>query len=435
MKTEEECPLAEVDKRLSDVHTLWHRTNDSYFEPEEFRINLNALIQTARTVTFILQSNKSKIPDFDNWYSAQQDIMKANHIMKWLVAARNEVEKQGDLSTQSLINVSIVASHLDEFPSVELEVDLFDGIDDLFQKIPNAVLKKQVLKHGMLKVERKWVHDKLPDMELMEALAHCFGCLANVVSAAHEQMGLITSESREQSRYEHLDGRPPCMENTDEFHTINIQLSSGARMTMHRESIELDSIKAAEVVAEMYGDLPVSTDEGKTEFEKTCYYFFQIARALIEKDGYHQPMTFLVLEDQSVRPMVTPAADRQEKYMLSRAIAGEVKKKGAIAVITVNEVWRSQAPLPPFQYPVDQPDRTEAISLVGISKDGEIISLSAQMNRQKSLYRRMRKKMEKITVEETVRHDSGSLFFLAPVFEVWGIDPTNQKFFTDDDST
>ena len=61
------CPLAPVDRRLDDAHRLWHQAEQSYFDPEEFRLAAQNTIQTLRTVTFILQSNKRMVPDFDAW--------------------------------------------------------------------------------------------------------------------------------------------------------------------------------------------------------------------------------------------------------------------------------------------------------------------------------------------------------------------------------
>lgn len=72
MKTHPErstaCPLAAVDKRLSDAHRLWHQADRDYFDPDGFRLAAQNTIQTLRTVTFILQKNKRVVPEFEGWY-------------------------------------------------------------------------------------------------------------------------------------------------------------------------------------------------------------------------------------------------------------------------------------------------------------------------------------------------------------------------------
>ena len=61
---EEACPLAAVDRRLEDAHELWHQAENSYFDPNAFRLAAQNTVQTLRTVTFILQNHKHIIPSF-----------------------------------------------------------------------------------------------------------------------------------------------------------------------------------------------------------------------------------------------------------------------------------------------------------------------------------------------------------------------------------
>lgn len=56
------------EKRLSDLSHILQSCAHTYFEPDLFRRNTNQFLQTARTVTFIIQKNKATIRDFDRWY-------------------------------------------------------------------------------------------------------------------------------------------------------------------------------------------------------------------------------------------------------------------------------------------------------------------------------------------------------------------------------
>jgi hypothetical protein len=53
--TGSECPIPNAHRRLEEAHRLWHRAAESYDDPDEFRTNLNALLQALRSVTFVLQ--------------------------------------------------------------------------------------------------------------------------------------------------------------------------------------------------------------------------------------------------------------------------------------------------------------------------------------------------------------------------------------------
>lgn len=430
------CPLADVEQRLSDVHRLWHRANSSYFDPDEFRVDLNTLIQMSRTVTFILQKNKAKIPNFDNWYGAHQEQMKADATMRWLVDARNEIEKEGDLTTMSVIRTEIVASHLNEFPSEQVEAHLFDNVDKLFGKVPRFALKAQVLKHGFLEIQRKWVHSKLPNMELLEAIAHCYGVMSKIVADAHKQMQLpvpIISGLEECNETQHIDGRLPCMNSPAEIRTLRVHLADGSRLSMEKRSVEFDFSETKERMIQRYGGLPSATTKGDSTFEKRCYDFFNIGRLLIEKDYYHDPITLLLRGEDECRPMLTPTRDRQEKYLMSRAIADEVRTMGADAVISIGEVWQTEL-LPQFEYPTDQKQKKEALVLTGVTAQGETLCLSSDIIRTRSRLRRSMKKPEKVTLGPTVTIKSFTPFLLGTVLEAWGL-PLRAQNGSSDSST
>lgn len=56
------CPLESVHKRLKDLHRQWHAAEAAYFDRDGFRM----AIQTSRKVSFILQSDRALIHDFDD---------------------------------------------------------------------------------------------------------------------------------------------------------------------------------------------------------------------------------------------------------------------------------------------------------------------------------------------------------------------------------
>jgi hypothetical protein len=61
-------------------------------------LNVNNAIQTARTITFLIQKNKATINDFDRWYAKNVlDRFGGDSIMNWLKESRNYIEKEGDL--------------------------------------------------------------------------------------------------------------------------------------------------------------------------------------------------------------------------------------------------------------------------------------------------------------------------------------------------
>ena len=70
-------------------------------EPEAFRLNLNALVQDLRNVTWLLQRQKHELQDFDQWYRAWLDSASDDPVMQWIVSARNRVVHMADLEIHS----------------------------------------------------------------------------------------------------------------------------------------------------------------------------------------------------------------------------------------------------------------------------------------------------------------------------------------------
>src|SRR5258708_6216246 len=111
---DDKCPLRPVHRRMDDAHRLWHQALTAYFYPEEFRVAIQNCVQTLRTVTWLLQNRKADIPHFTTWYAPWQDRMRADAVLRWLVDARNRIEKQGDLAAHSTVHAAVVASYRDE---------------------------------------------------------------------------------------------------------------------------------------------------------------------------------------------------------------------------------------------------------------------------------------------------------------------------------
>ncbi len=110
-----------------------------------------------RSVTFILQKNKTAIPDFDRWYGPWQKNLGADALMVWMREARNAIEKEGDLKARSFVRAEIVASHLKNGPVVEVPAELSDAPLQLVKSIPEGAVGDHVRKDGIVRIQRRWV--------------------------------------------------------------------------------------------------------------------------------------------------------------------------------------------------------------------------------------------------------------------------------------
>ena len=423
---EDACPLAAVDQRLADAHRLWHQAEAAYFEPDGFRLAIQTAIQTLRTVTFILQKQKAIIPGFDQWYGTRdqpgdwQKRLGADPLMRWMIDARNRIEKQGDLESHSMVRAEIVASYFEERPRVEVPAHLFDTIEVLFRNIPATALGEHIRRHGMVRIQRRWVENTLPDYELLDAVAISYGKTAELVHDAHRQIGLdppftIHDDTGESYDLRAMNWRLPCMIAHELPRTLLISLADGSRVEFETKHvpINVDAASVADLI-ERYGGNPFEAMQRdyKTNAELAAGYS-ALMRGVFLRDGYHLTMLFLFRERKLIKtPIQIVVENVQQKYAIMRQLASEVTKSGADAAMLVGEVWHTEASdLKPYERPADSQVRKEALALHMVSKAGELLDCVAEIVRDG----------DKISLGETMVSDAGAAFEFAPFFQAWGV--------------
>jgi hypothetical protein len=409
------CPLAAVDRRLEDVHRHWHSAERAYFEPQAFRVAIQTAIQTLRTVTFILQSNKHLIPEFDSWYEPWQEKLKADALMRWMVDARNKIEKQGDLEAHSFVRAEIVASYLNNGPLIDVPAKLFEGPRVILKGIPKkSDLGEHIVKFGTLRIQRRWVENSLPDYELLEAVAIAYGRIAEIVHDAHRAIGRdppITMDGETGEQYAPgRGGRMPCMIGHGDARTINISLSDGKRFELSHLSVPVD-VEEGKKSAEKYGLRLDDIWDSKGDQETVLGSLFSAARKMTEKDGKHVTMVVLLRSNKPVRLAEVEFPDQGAKYVVMRDIANDVAKLAADGVILIGEGWRATANASkPYMRAVDAPDRIEVLHAVLVRRDDDPVELFAEFQRQS----------DKVKLGDTQTVRGGQYYMFAPIYEAWG---------------
>jgi len=413
-KKAEGCPLHAVHQRLEDLHRQWHQAEEAYFDPDGFRVAIQTAIQTARTVTFILQSNKHVIPDFEKWYAGWQSTFKENSLMRWMVDARNKIEKQGDLESHSFVRAEIVASYLENGPVVEVPAKLFDAPLKLIKSIPDTAAGKHVKEQGLLRIQRRWVENTLPDYELLDAVATAYGLLSDMLDDAHRQIGLpvpvpIDAHTGEKYDSESMKGCLPCMIGHSDARTLNLWLADGKPMEVEAvtRSVSEEDMKKS---VERY-DLQENMFDNSETPEGMLNDLFSTASKMFLKDGYHVTVMFLLRDGKLIQMIELAPVDHGDKYLMMRKLAHEVKKKGADGAILLGEVW--MAPFDskhPYRRSVDSPDRQEALVAKLITKNAEPKQISAIIHRDGKT----------VKLDKSIEQTGGAHYMFAPFYEVWG---------------
>ncbi|MHB8278215.1 MAG: hypothetical protein ACYDIA_11245 [Candidatus Humimicrobiaceae bacterium] len=383
---ENNCPLQSTEKRLNDCLSLWEKAKSSYFEPDSFILNLNNLIQTLRSVTFILQKNKDFLPSFNNWYNEWQLVMKQDKILIWLVKARNYIEKEGDLKTLSKVRLSIVNSYL-EPPIFEKEIPPFIKNEEFLKIITEIKPKKINLQNGFLRAERLWIDSKLESRELIEATGYVYIFLLNLIIDAHHK--LIDSETKNNCNWynKNIRSLPTtlAMINQDWNRTIWMDLATKETILPDMKTINLDN-KLIAKAKKRYGNLENFKSELKNakNLKSEAKILFKQAKLLLLKDGYHSQIVILGYADGHSRPILFNVENRKEKYLFFRYIASIVKETFVKSVILISEAWMSALKdIPLYLFPSDDPDREEALSLVAANSKGEKYSFTVFFSKDK----------------------------------------------------
>ncbi len=423
-KPKKNCPLPTTHARLNHVLSIFDDINKSYQEPVKFTSDLNNLIQALRNVTFMLQSEKGKIENFNEWYKPIQDLMKEDEVMKWLVNSRNHVVKQGDLEKDSYITVRIVNHYnheiftqkFDPFLSTDTAIQLFRKVVDL--KFPE-ILKSEVL----IEAEREWVVSSYPRGEVVDVLIYCFSILVNVVEKAHEIFGdsILTCEGN--SFFDPTEDFMVVLRNNLKlkrstrvfYESGNVVSSSIERITMEEVLNGMSKEEASKKVTEKYGSIKEIKKIMKPTNEEIpfCFipYHLEMAKKFMLSDGGILPTCFLYFsKEEPPKMMHFVLSEPTARYSAAERIADMVEQTHCKAIIFLSEVWIGDLPKKgesyvPARY---QKGKKEAISL-----------FSATPTKTRHIHLPFSREGEKIILgKESVADDRNWPFF-NKLFKVW----------------
>ena len=367
------------------------------------------------TVTFIIQSNRDLIPDFTPWYQEWQDRLRADRLMRWMVNARNTIEKRGDLEAHSYVSAEISASYLREGPAIQVPAELWDAPLELQRRIPDNDLGEHIRNNGTLRIKRRWIENTLPDFELLDAVAIAYGRLSELVDDAHRQAGLSIPETINESTgrvypKNFRNGRLPCMIMHEEARARNIDLRDGRPVDIVVETVHFDP-DAAEAHVKRIGIAPAATFPSGGDPRALINSLFMTVRRLFESDGYHDTICFLYREGAPVGIVQLNPDNQGEKYLLMRRLAKEVADRGADIVAIVGEAWSAPAEEGKrYMRAADSTKREEVLLATLASATSDPIQLHARIIREGSAAK----------LGETVTTEGGRHYAFAPLYEIWG---------------
>jgi len=161
-----------------------------YHQPFFFLARLNSAIQALRNITWKLQSEKSKISDFQAWYDGVQATMRRDPILRSFCEARNVVVKQEGLESKSNFRSGLFRGRrmkLGFGPNLPLMTESATELRRLrASSFAKLILGSDRSAIGeQLGVERRWIVEKLGEEEVLSLCILTLNKLGEVVSRAH----------------------------------------------------------------------------------------------------------------------------------------------------------------------------------------------------------------------------------------------------------
>lgn len=425
------CPTPTAQKRLEEGHRWWHGCLDNYDDPPSFQANLNACIQALRNVTFALQKEKRLIPDFDTWYPPQQDLMRADPLMRWLVNSRNRVVKSGDLELLSTATMRLILQYKDvssavsdSLPDATTEsrtktLPLYSRPSEYYKFLTG--IPSGVLKQSSIFIERRWVDRALPESELLDALAHCYGVLSELLDSAHAQAGVdghvtaLRGTGKVMDKLPAHRGRLPCMVTTLEARTAHYRFGDNQLVRGEYQLLNLPETMSAR--AEKRYAIDQFAEEVGGQRESIFDYMAPLmnqAKRVLQKDKCHIFIAFL-FKGANLRAIQSAVfEDRAGKHAYTRELANQVAANGVDGIITLGEVWQSGVVVDEdgaVIAPEDVPGRREGLEVYAEVKGGEYRSTIAFFHRR----------FGRIVYDEVLDMDGQSVEnnFMHPVRQVW----------------
>lgn len=357
------------ERRLKDLGIHLQTCSGNYFDPDLFRMNANTFLTTARTVTFLIQKEKANIPDFENWY--RQAVIKpwgCEPIMTWAKESRNTIEKEGDLDQHSELSITLIFTH-DENDDIRIPHNKQDLVCSNISKLLHFAelkLPEWVSEDAVVKVERRWIADSLPHVELLQAFVFIYAQHYKVCKSLLNYLSLEMDHNiHDPSDFnEFILGKKRVT-----------YLKYADRRTAHlktiRQKIDPDFRPPAELKAMIFSS---SQREKPKTLQENVNQFSEFAKGVFEHFGNHIPM--LTLFDDDFRPIDGSSVmldDRATKYLYWRSVADKIAYLGASSIIWVCEYWLRRGDM--VQNPAwkELPITGEGLQIIGLHKSGEII--------------------------------------------------------------
>lgn len=384
---------------------MWHSAAANYADPQAFRQGLNGILQALRGGAWALQQETRAGQDFESWHQSWHSRIRGDEVLHWLVQTHRHSVSEDDLEPASTARVKLIVNDAGEGRELAaFTVPPMVPAELIPRQLGDTRMGPIVRAATVMVVERQWRAGDLSDWELLEALSHCYGVLAEPLHDVHRQRG-HDLELQPPPEPEpgtpgpaRLPGQPECMSLSEQGKTAVFRLREGRLLGPEQNTLEGEE------------GLPRLTDDSagvevedpvrppKPDPLRRMAWYFEEARRKLTADGSYEQRVSLFVPGQEWISVVLAPADKQDRYHLWSRVADEVKRTGAEAMLTI------------FEMSGRRPGEGQKLVLAAEAKDGRHRTFSTSIDRRGGQIHFGRTRFDE---------DGRRWYFLDPVREVW----------------
>lgn len=410
--------LKDVDFNMEKLISIFHNMKNEYHNPTNFIANADALIQALRNFTFFLQSKKNDIPNFDNWYTPWQEMMRANPYMRFIVDMRNSIVKQGINTAKSHALIVLYTDYSQTLS--ERRMDIYSTTDEIKKEIMELAKKQPVLKHASGDIHRSYIfnYTKKDDLEVLDTLFYCTFFIRKV----HEDFKNFIKTGVIQKELPKITA--PWVDMSD--FTITFQVNSGHNVSQKVIPVKRDR-KVIEEYKKRFGDIKLKHDINSDNPHEQVQANLELAK----QNRVHFKELLPVLKYYSVKkgawgaifPIVTSRAD---KILFWENFSNQVARDEIDKFYLTVDAWRyddidkGMATIRSGKEISSLSNLKETLLAYYLDKSGKIIAARSPYSLSKS----GKIKFGKVNIQDD--KPSNHPMFTA-VFNVWGVRIENNK--------
>jgi hypothetical protein len=332
-------------------------------------MNGNTFLTYARTITFLIQKDKEKIPNFNAWYQKHViESWKNEPIMTWAKEARNSIEKEGDFEHYSELNVSLIFDNLEESDIIikQNKENIIKANIDKLLKFAELSLPKWISEDAVIKIERRWVATSLPDVELLQAFVFIFAQHHRVCSALADHLGAKLDKDIH---------NPGDFDNSIAGSKRITYIKYADRRIAHFKSIRQHRDPKFIIPVELESSMEEIKAQGQPQtLAELVNLQAIIAKSIFEHQGSYLP-TLMLFDEQfsAIDQSSVMLDDRATKFMFWRMAADKIAYLGASSIIWISEYWNRKGDFSSNPAWKEFPITGEGLCVIGLDKHGELI--------------------------------------------------------------